>query len=39
MLKYLEKKLSGRKIVTVKKTSLLDLLDVGLVIEEEVCTA
>jgi len=38
MLKYLERKLGGRRISvgTVKRSSLMDLLDAGLVIEEQV---
>jgi len=37
MLKYLERKMAGRKINTAKKSSLVDLLEAGLVIEEQEC--
>merc|ERR1719476_441499 len=38
MLKYLERKLGGRRISVgaMKRSSLMDLLDAGLVIEEQV---
>ena len=38
--RYLERKLGGRRISvgTVKRSSLMDLLDAGLVIEEQVRT-
>ena len=35
-LRYLERKMAGRKINTAKKSSLVDLLEAGLVIEEQV---
>ena len=36
LLRYLERKMAGRKINTAKKSSLVDLLEAGLVIEEQV---